>query len=69
MPRVDILVNPEERTIKVIDNGLGMTEDEVVRLHSQTPYRVYMIGFLPGFPYLGGLDSGYYSKIKISLSK
>ena len=27
--RVDVIVNPEEKTIKFIDNGLGMTEDEV----------------------------------------
>jgi KipI family sensor histidine kinase inhibitor len=33
----------------------GLTEAEVVRLHSQTPYRVYMIGFTAGFAYLGGL--------------
>lgn len=30
-----------------------MEESEVVRLHSETVYMVYMIGFLPGFPYLG----------------
>ena len=34
----------------------GLTEAEVVALHSQRLYRIYMIGFLPGFPYLGGLD-------------
>ena len=28
-PRIDVLVNPEEKTIKFIDNGIGMTEDEV----------------------------------------
>ncbi len=27
--RVDVIVNPEEKTIKFLDNGLGMTEDEV----------------------------------------
>lgn len=30
--------------------------EEVVRLHSERTYRVYMIGFLPGFAYLGKLD-------------
>ncbi len=30
---------------------------EVIRIHSGTAYRVYMIGFSPGFPYLGGMDS------------
>lgn len=31
--------------------------DEVIRLHSGRDYPVYMMGFMPGFPYLGGLDS------------
>lgn len=35
----------------------GLTEEEVIRLHSTPEYRVYMIGFVPGFPYLGGMDS------------
>ncbi|MBQ9511602.1 MAG: molecular chaperone HtpG [Lachnospiraceae bacterium] len=38
VPRVDILVNPEERTIKVIDNGLGMTEDEVEEYINQVAF-------------------------------
>lgn len=33
----------------------GCTEDEVVRLHSAPTYRVYMMGFLPGFAYLGSV--------------
>ena len=28
---------------------------ELIRLHSSVPYRVYMLGFSPGFPYLGSL--------------
>jgi KipI family sensor histidine kinase inhibitor len=31
----------------------GLTEDRVIELHSQREYRVYMIGFVAGFPYLG----------------
>lgn len=34
----------------------GLTEAETIALHSGTDYRIYMLGFLPGFPYLGGLD-------------
>ncbi len=34
----------------------GISEDEVVKIHSGRDYRIYMLGFLPGFPYLGGLD-------------
>jgi KipI family sensor histidine kinase inhibitor len=32
------------------------TADDVVRRHSDTVYRVYMLGFLPGFAYLGAVD-------------
>jgi 5-oxoprolinase (ATP-hydrolysing) subunit B len=34
----------------------GMTPDEIVARHSGGDYRVYMLGFLPGYTYLGGLD-------------
>ncbi len=34
----------------------GLTTEEVVRLHTAPRYRVYMVGFVPGFTYLGGLD-------------
>lgn len=30
-----------------------LTIREVIRLHASTPYSVYMMGFTPGFPYLG----------------
>jgi KipI family sensor histidine kinase inhibitor len=30
--------------------------DEVIALHAASPHVVYMLGFAPGFPYLGGLD-------------
>jgi KipI family sensor histidine kinase inhibitor len=33
----------------------GLSEAEVIRLHSQPRYHVYMIGFTPGYVYLGGL--------------
>lgn len=33
-----------------------LTPDEVVARHSAPDYLVHMIGFAPGFPYLGGLD-------------
>ena len=34
----------------------GLTSGQVVELHTAPEYAVHMIGFLPGFPYLGGLD-------------
>ena len=36
---------------------LGLSCDEVVRRHSGAEYRVLMVGFVPGHPYLGGLDT------------
>lgn len=36
--------------------GRGMSEAEFTRIHAGSLYRVYMIGFMPGFAYLGGLD-------------
>jgi KipI family sensor histidine kinase inhibitor len=34
----------------------GLTPEEVVQIHSSRDYLIYMLGFLPGFCYLGGLD-------------
>ena len=34
----------------------GLSPEEVIGLHVAELYRVYMIGFLPGFPYLGTVD-------------
>ncbi len=35
---------------------LHLDMDEIIAIHSAPDYKVYMLGFLPGFPYLGGLD-------------
>ena len=34
----------------------GLTVDEVIKRHSEGVYLVYMLGFLPGFAYMGGMD-------------
>lgn len=34
----------------------GMEVEEIVKKHAKPAYTVYMIGFTPGFPYLGGMD-------------
>jgi inhibitor of KinA len=36
---------------------LDISTDEVIRLHTETIYRVYMIGFTPGYPYMGELPA------------
>lgn len=33
----------------------GLSAAEVIALHSETEFHVYMIGFLPGYPYMGDL--------------
>lgn len=34
-----------------------LTESDVINIHSSREYLIYMMGFVPGFPYLGGMDS------------
>ena len=34
----------------------GLSVNEVIKIHSSKDYLIYMLGFLPGFTYLGGLD-------------
>jgi inhibitor of KinA len=36
---------------------LNLSKEEIIKLHSETVYTVYFIGFLPGFLYLGGLNT------------
>ncbi|MGE7022496.1 5-oxoprolinase subunit PxpB [Solibacillus cecembensis] len=35
----------------------GLTPSEVIKIHSSTEYLVYMLGFAPGFPFMGGMDA------------
>ena len=58
--RVDIPVCYESAFAPDMDElcaYTGLTASEVVSRHSATDYRVFFLGFTPGFPYLGGLDS------------
>jgi len=34
----------------------NMTEEEVIRIHTSVTYRVFMLGFVPGFAYMGTVD-------------
>lgn len=43
-----------------------LTSEEVIEIHSGSEYTVYMIGFSPGFPYLGGLSNKIYTPRKSS---
>lgn len=42
--------------IDYVAEHAGLTVDDVIKIHSKEPYLIFMLGFQPGFPYLGGLD-------------
>lgn len=44
----------------------GLSIEEIIKLHSQTVYRVSMTGFYPGFIYLQGLNRKLVTRRKIS---
>ena len=41
--------------LEYVAQHAGLAPQEVVDLHASVTYRVHMLGFTPGFPYLGGL--------------
>lgn len=42
--------------IKNVASYNNLTVDEVIKIHTSREYLIYMLGFTPGFPYLGGMD-------------
>lgn len=42
--------------LRDMEKHTGLDRDEIIAIHSAVDYRIYMMGFLPGFVYLGGLD-------------
>ncbi len=48
----------EENTDQIlkISQKMRFNEEEVIKIHTSKDYLIYMLGFLPGFSYLGGLD-------------
>ncbi len=42
---------------EIIQTVHGLTKEEVISKHTGVPYYAYYIGFMPGFPYLGDIDS------------
>ncbi len=67
---LDSATIPEARTVEIpvcyggeygpdidfVAEHNGIDPEEVIRLHSAAPYRIFTIGFAPGFFYLGGLE-------------
>lgn len=42
--------------LPVIGERAGLSNEEIIDIHQQLEYRVYAIGFAPGFAYLGEVD-------------
>ena len=68
--RLDDIVIPPPKTVKIpvcyggefgadiefVAECHNLTVAEVIELHCQPEYLIYMVGFTPGFPFLGGLS-------------
>lgn len=64
------IVVPESRIVKIpvcyddefgvdlnkVAKATGVDKNEIIQLHQERSYRVYMLGFLPGFSYMGKID-------------
>jgi inhibitor of KinA len=67
---LDLTPEPEPRIVEIpvcyggefgsdlefVAEHAGLVPNEVLRIHTQADYLVHMIGFAPGFPYLGGMS-------------
>jgi inhibitor of KinA len=42
--------------MNLVSDKTGLTKEEIIQLHTGKSYRVFMLGFLPGFPYVGKTD-------------
>jgi inhibitor of KinA len=51
---------PYGEDIEQVAQRLGTGVSEIIEKHSKPEYLVHFIGFLPGFPYLGGLSPDLY---------
>jgi KipI family sensor histidine kinase inhibitor len=51
-----IAVKYDGPDLELVAEHAGMSPREAAQLHATGKYRVYALGFAPGFPYLGDLD-------------
>jgi len=42
--------------IDSLSRNIGLEPAEIIALHHQNTYSVYMLGFLPGYPFMGDID-------------
>lgn len=46
--------------IQEVSEKLNLPTQQIIKKHTENPYLVYMLGFSPGFMYLGGLDASLH---------
>jgi inhibitor of KinA len=46
--------------LEKVSKTVGLSKEEVIRLHSSSTYTVWMIGFMPGYPYMGELPKALH---------
>jgi len=47
-----------------LSNHLGLSIDEIISLHTESFFRVYMMGFIPGFAYMGTIPEKLHAPRK-----
>lgn len=64
--RIKVPVHYDGPDLAMVAMATGLSEAGVVAIHSASEYRVRMMGFAPGFPYLDGLDERLHLERKAS---
>ncbi|MGD2125199.1 MAG: 5-oxoprolinase subunit PxpB [Desulfobacteraceae bacterium] len=47
--------------LQIVAQHNNLTQEEVIQIHTSGTYLIYMIGFTPGFPFLGGLSERIFT--------
>lgn len=55
-PLIEVPVRYDGEDLDAVARATGLTSVEVITRHTGPEYRVYLLGFVPGFAYLGPLD-------------
>src|SRR5690606_26211646 len=48
---------PYALDLQFVADSNGLSIQDVIQIHTSQDYPVYFLGFTPGFPFLGGMDS------------
>ena len=68
--KLNLVLERKERVIPIcydfemdltdISKKLKINKDDIIKIHSQTIFYIYMVGFVPGHPFMGDLDPKLY---------